>query len=150
LSETGDIDDIEKRETSDQDRSRGERAAGEPWPTNTAPAKQGGAASVAELGQRRVVSVGCPHCDNRKLVRWGQTSALARYRCKVCSRAFSALTKTPLANLRIKDKWAAQTAAMIDGVSTAKAAQRCGVHYTTAFRWRHRFLAALAGINRRR
>lgn len=34
---------------------------------------------------------------------------------------------------------------LIDGVSTAKAAQRCGVHYTTAFRWRHRFLASLAG-----
>jgi len=27
----------------------------------------------------------------------------------------------------------------------AKAARRCGVHYTTAFRWRHRFLASLAG-----
>jgi len=39
----------------------------------------------------------------------------------------------------------AQTEAMIDGVSTAKAARRCGVHYTTAFRWRHRFLASLAG-----
>lgn len=34
---------------------------------------------------------------------------------------------------------------MIDGVSTAQAARRCAVHYTTAFRWRHRFLAALAG-----
>jgi len=45
----------------------------------------------------------------------------------------------------MKDKWAAQTEAMIDGVSTAKAARRCGVHYTTAFRWRHRFLASLAG-----
>ena len=60
-------------------------------------------------------------------------------------RTFNALTKTPLANLRMKEKWAAQTEAMIDGVSTAKAAARCGVHYTTAFRWRHRFLASLAG-----
>ena len=45
----------------------------------------------------------------------------------------------------MKDKWTTQTEAMIDGVSLAKAAQRCGVHYTTAFRWRHRFLASLAG-----
>ncbi len=45
----------------------------------------------------------------------------------------------------MKDKWAEQAKAMIDGVSTAKAALRCGVHYTTAFRWRHRFLASLAG-----
>jgi hypothetical protein len=45
----------------------------------------------------------------------------------------------------MKDKWAAQTKALIEGVSTATAARRCGVHDTTAFRWRHRFLASLAG-----
>jgi transposase-like protein len=102
-------------------------------------------ASVAELGQRRVDSMGCPHCDNHDVVRWGTASDLPRYRCKACSRTFNALTKTPLAKLRMKDKWTTQTEAMIDGVSLAKAAQRCGVHYTTAFRWRHRFLASLAG-----
>ena len=47
--------------------------------------------------------------------------------------------------LRMKDKWPAQAAAMIDGVSLAKAAKRCAVDDTTAFRWRHRFLASLAG-----
>ena len=104
-----------------------------------------GTPSVAELGQRRVASVGCPHCANRDVVRWGQASELPRYRCKACARTFNALTKTPLANLRMKEKWAEQTQAMIDGVSTAKAAKRCGVHYTTAFRWRHRFLTSLAG-----
>jgi transposase-like protein len=103
------------------------------------------AASVGDLGQRRVDSVGCPHCQNRDVARWGHASGLPRYRCKACHRTFNALTKTPLANLRMKEKWAEQTRAMIDGVSTAKAAQRCGVHYTTAFRWRHRFLASLAG-----
>lgn len=101
--------------------------------------------SIAELGQRRVDRVGCPHCNNRDVVRWGAASALPRYRCKACRRTFNALTKTPLANLRMKDKWTTQTEAMIEGVSTAKAARRCGVHYTTAFRWRHRFLASLAG-----
>jgi transposase-like protein len=104
-----------------------------------------GPASVADLGQCRVDRVGCPHCDNRNVVRWGQASDLPRYRCKACRRTFNALTKTPLANLRMKDKWAAQTEAMIEGVSIAKAARRCDVHYTTAFRWRHRFLASLAG-----
>jgi transposase-like protein len=122
-----------------------EPTAGEPRPTHLLAAKPVGAASVAELGQRRVDSVGCPHCDSRAVVRWGQASTLPRYRCKACSRTFNALTKTPLAKLRMKDKWAAQAGAMIDGVSTAQAARRCGVHYTTAFRWRHRFLAALAG-----
>lgn len=45
----------------------------------------------------------------------------------------------------MKEKWSSQADAMIDGASIAKAARRCGVHYTTAFRWRQRFLAALAG-----
>jgi len=114
-------------------------------PLQAQPTNGVGTVSIADLGQRRVDSVGCPHCDNRDVVRWGQASALPRYRCKACLRTFNALTKTPLAKLRMKDKWATQTAAMIEGVSTAKAARRCDVHYTTAFRWRHRFLAALAG-----
>jgi transposase-like protein len=110
-----------------------------------AQAMAGGAADIALLGQRRVDTAGCPHCDSREVVRWGRASEMPRYRCKACKRSFNALTKTPLARLRKKDKWATQTAAMIDGLSTAKAADRCGVHYTTAFRWRHRFLASLSG-----
>ena len=150
LSEAANTGDVDTPSFTDQDPLRADRASGEPRPPS--PASQArpvigvtGAASVAELGQLRLDSTGCPHCGNRDVVRWGQASALPRYRCKACARTFNALTKTPLANLRMKDKWAEQTAAMIDGVSTAKAARRCGVHYTTAFRWRHRFLAALAG-----
>jgi transposase-like protein len=100
---------------------------------------------VAALGRRRVDRMGCRHCESRDVAPWGKASALPRYRCKTCRRTFNALTKTPLAHLRNKDKWAAQANAMIDGVSGAKAAQRCEVDYTTAFRWRHRFLAARSG-----
>ena len=105
--------------------------------------------SIAELGQRGVERIGGAYCDKGDVVRWGQGSDLRRYGCKACRRTFNALTKTRLANLRMKEKWAAQAAAMIDGVSTAKAARRCGVHYTTAFRWRHGFLASLAGDKRK-
>ena len=150
LSETADRHDIETHSRRDLNASRFDQATDEPQPASLPPqarsADQAGAtSSIAELGQRRVDSVGCPHCANRDVVRWGQASDLPRYRCKACRRTFNALTKTPLANLRMKEKWAAQTEAMIEGVSTAKAARRCDVHYTTAFRWRHRFLAALAG-----
>ena len=31
---------------------------------------------------------------------------------------------------------------MIEGKSLARTAELCGVHPTTAFRWRHRFLSA--------
>jgi len=149
LSATADSRDIETPSKIEADASDFARAAAKPQasrqPPLTAPANRIDTASVADLGQRRVDSVGCPHCNHRDIVHWGQASDLPRYRCKACRRPFNGLTKTPLANLRMKDKWAAQTEAMIEGVSTAKAAQRCGVSYTTAFRWRHRFLAALAG-----
>ncbi len=119
-------------------------------PERTGPARSGSIAAsatptVTDLGQRKVALTGCPHCGQTEIVRWGASSGLPRYRCKACARTFNALTKTPLARLRMRQKWTAQADALIDGVSIAKAASRCGVHYTTAFRWRHRFLAALSG-----
>src|SRR5271165_7489356 len=36
---------------------------------------------VAELGQRRVDSIGCPHCDSLDVVHWGKASALGRRWC---------------------------------------------------------------------
>ena len=122
----------------------GEPPAAIPPSPSARPLNRVGTDVVAELGQRRVDSIGCPHCDSRDVVHWGQASALPRYRCKACRRTFNALTKTPLAHLRMKDKWVAQAGAMIDGVSTSKAAKRCDVDYKTAFRWRHRFLNSLA------
>src|SRR5829696_1189131 len=78
---------------------------------------------VTAAAERRVEATGCPHC---------------------CRRSFNGLTGTPLARLRKKDRWAAQTAAMLAGESLAKAAKRCGVAASTALRWRHRFLQAPA------
>jgi transposase-like protein len=119
----------------------GEPAAASPMarPPNPAAAE-----SIAALGQRRVDIIGCPHCEARDVMRWGQASAIPRYRCKACRRTFNALTKTPLAHLRMKEKWAAQAGAMIEGISLAKVAERLDVGEKTAFRWRHRFLASLA------
>ena len=59
-------------------------------------------------------------------------------------RTFNALTKTPMAHLRKKDRWLDHARAMIEGRSRAKTAALCGVHPTTAFRWRHCFLPAPA------
>lgn len=146
LSEAVSGPDLEASASFDPRRAPVEQASA-PDQTPTLPLPSPdlvGAAAVATLGQRRIDSVGCPHCDSHAVVRWGKASDLPRYRCKACQCTFNALTKTPLAHLRMKAKWATQAEAMIEGVSTAKAAKRCDVHYTTAFRWRHRFLEALA------
>src|ERR1700760_4716196 len=100
--------------------------------------------SLAVAAQAHAERAGCPHCASRKLQRWGHASGLPRYRCGDCRRTFNALTGTPLARLRMKDRWADQAQALITGESVVKAATRCGVAVTTAFRWRHRFLSAPA------
>ena len=114
-----------------------------------ASAKKGGKRSRQEdalgaTGVERVAAQGCPHCAGREVVGWGRSHGLLRFRCKSCGRTFNALTKTPMAHLRKKDKWLDHARAMIEGKSLAKTAALCGIHPTTAFRWRHRFLRAPA------
>jgi transposase-like protein len=106
--------------------------------------RRGRADALGRLGHDKVESLGCPHCAGREIIAWGRANALARYRCKNCRRTFNALTKTPMARLRKKERWLDHAGAMIEATSLAKAATLCGVHYTTAFRWRHRFLGAPA------
>jgi transposase-like protein len=86
----------------------------------------------------------CPHCATARPQRWGQASGLRRYRCQGCGKTFNALTGTSLARLRKKACWLRYGAALAAGMTLAKAAAHCGVHLTTSFRWRHRFLRAPA------
>ena len=91
-----------------------------------------------------MASRGCPHCAGGAIIAWGRSHGLSRFRCKSCGRTFNALTTTPMAHLRKKERWLDHARAMIEGKSLAKTAALCGVHPTTAFRWRHRFLRSPA------
>jgi hypothetical protein len=64
LSEAVDDDGIEGPGSAGQVAPRVERAAEKPPAANSS-----GAASVAELGQRRVDTLGCPHCGHRAVQR---------------------------------------------------------------------------------
>src|SRR3954470_5616573 len=86
----------------------------------------------------------CPHCGAERLQRWGSASGLRRYRCQACHKTFNALTGTSLARLRKKACRLRYGDALAAGMTLAKAAAHCGVHLTTSFRWRHRFLRAPA------
>jgi transposase-like protein len=90
----------------------------------------------AQTGQRP-----CPHCASGHVVRNGSASGWQRYKCRDCRRTFNALTATPLARLRQKSKWLTQVDVLRDGVSITRAARRLEVARSTAFRWRHRFMA---------
>ena len=91
----------------------------------------------------------CPKCRGAKVVRNGQADGLPRYKCRGCGVSFNALTGTPLARLRHRDKWMLQSQALDQGLSVRKAAARMGVHRTTSFRWRHRFLTLPRDVKQR-
>ena len=92
------------------------------------------------LESRLIEQRACPHCNGSRIARNGSASGLQRFKCQACGRTFNALSATPLARLRMKDKWLHQQDVLQQGLSVNKAASALDVARTTAFRWRHRFL----------
>jgi len=94
------------------------------------------------LREAEVAIKSCPHCDCETLIKAGVVDGRQRFRCKACRKTFNALTGTPLARLRKSEKHIENVECMVEGMSIAKTAKRLCVAGSTAFRWRHRFLAA--------
>jgi transposase-like protein len=86
----------------------------------------------------------CPHCHFTRVHRCGQASGLQRWRCLACRRSFNALTGTPLARLRKREAWLPYLQCVLESRTVRDAAQQVGVHRTTSFRWRHRFVPGAA------
>jgi len=82
----------------------------------------------------------CPNCSSPHYQKWGIRSNLQRYHCTSCNKTFNALTGTPLARLRHKEKWIDFTSDLIESKSIRESAKDCGVNKNTTFRWRHRML----------
>jgi transposase-like protein len=82
----------------------------------------------------------CPRCQADRPYRHGHANGLQRYRCRICSRTFNALSGTPLARLRHKSRWLDYLDRMLDSRSVRRSALDVGVASATSFRWRHRFL----------
>jgi transposase-like protein len=89
----------------------------------------------------------CPHCGCTHVHRCGTASGLQRRRCLRCRKTFNALTGTPLARLRKRERWLSYIACLLESRTVRDAARVAGVHRTTSFRWRHRFAPA-AGRDR--
>lgn len=83
------------------------------------------------------------------MVRWGKTERQHRWRCEDCGRTFKLLTGTPLSRLRYSSRWEDFAVALLEGETLRKAAERCGIHRTTAHRWPTRFLKELVKLQPR-
>jgi len=97
--------------------------------------------TAALIEQARLPQLCCPRCTHSGFYRHGKANNLQRYRCQRCGRTFNCLTNTPLARLRLKDRWPAYFDSLRDPACTVhRAADQVGVHANTSFRWRHRML----------
>lgn len=99
---------------------------------------------VVEIIESRFdVDATCPFCGHDRFYRHGFANKLQRYRCRDCKKTFNALTGTPFTRLRHKNKWLKYLKTLTDSLTVRKAATVVGLHRTTSFRWRHRFLTWL-------
>lgn len=85
----------------------------------------------------------CPHCACESMTRWGQNAGHQRYRCNECERTCNALSGTPLAHFRIREKLDAYLACMDGGTTLRLAAAACDVSLNTSFYLRHRLMAVV-------
>ena len=102
---------------------------------------------VEAVRQARFATHGvrCPRCGSSHVQRWGRFSGRQRYRCRGrCRRTFSDLTGTPAAYIKKIDRWPRCQRLLQNGSTLREAARAMDVHLSTAFRWRHRLLEALA------
>jgi transposase-like protein len=94
---------------------------------------------VIKIIERSIPPV-CSSCGEAHPYRWGRQAGLQRYRCRSCGHTYTQLSKTPLARLRLKERWLLYSEALIEGFSVRKAARQCQISKDASFRWRHRFL----------
>ncbi|BDY05413.1 IS1595 family transposase [Ferrimonas sp. YFM] len=88
----------------------------------------------------------CPHCHEEALRPWGSSHGLPRFRCRACGKTSNPLTGTPLARLRMRERWLEYALCLNDGLTVRRAAAQCQVNKNTAFLWRHRFLKLIADM----
>ena len=86
----------------------------------------------------------CPRCKSKNIIRNGKKNGKQRYFCKECNHNFMDTTTS----IAYKSKfsiavWSKYIDCMLLGMSLRETAKRCGIHFKTAFYWRHKILKSL-------
>ncbi len=102
--------------------------------------------ALSVIDQRLTGVTICPVCGSGHRIGHGSANGLPRYKCKDCGRTYNPLSGSNLARLRMKGKWLPNAQALIDGLSLDKVADYLNIAHSTAFRWRHRFMAEIKTI----
>jgi len=105
--------------------------------------------SLAAVESARTIC-SCAHCQSDAIVKNGHNRGLQRYVCRTCGKTFNAASATPISKLRRKEEFLKQAECMTQSLSIRATAKKLGVSVSTAFRWRHCFLATVVGHQPRR
>ena len=89
----------------------------------------------------------CPHCDGCEIILWGAFSGRQRYRCKVCRKTFSDLTRTAFAYSKRISDWPHYLVHLRRSSTLRVVAERLNMHLCTAFRWRHALLRYMEALD---
>mgnify|MGYP001166151081 FL=1 len=95
---------------------------------------------IARLEELTASHPTCPHCHDDAPYKWGSMNGRQRYRCRACRKTFTSLSGTPLARLRMAERWLTYAELMMASMTLRSAAKKCQINLGTSFRWRHRFL----------
>ncbi|MCQ0090245.1 IS1595 family transposase [Roseovarius sp. M141] len=104
-------------------------------------------AALAEIETRTEQERKCPHCNEERRQKWGQTrTGVQRYRCDCCLRTYSGLTGTEICGLHRHDLFLEVIRNMLSDtpLSCRKLAARLGLTKDTIWRWRMIILESLA------
>lgn len=91
----------------------------------------------------------CPHCQHDQIKKVGKSRGVQRYKCNSCNRTFGANNKTCFYRTQKNlSTWNHFIDLMFNAHhhSIRKIAGKVGIHYRTAFFWRHKILNALKQI----
>ena len=86
--------------------------------------------AVALIDARFALAPECGHCRSKTIRPWSKPNPIRRYMCDACGKTFTALTGTPLQNLRRRDAWLEYAQCLADGTTLRKAASRCKIRQT--------------------
>jgi len=87
----------------------------------------------------------CPRCNGNWVIKWGFNKlGRQRFFCRNCKRCFNPLTGTPLSGMCDAKNWLPFARELVDLRSVRNIEKRIGIYRSSAWRWRHRLLGALA------
>lgn len=65
-------------------------------------------------------STPCPHCESPLVKKSGNFHGRTRYKCGICAKTFTQLTKTPISKTRFPEKWSEFVGCCIEGLPSEK------------------------------